>query len=224
VQDEEERKKRLADLSKSDSEYAKLVSQTTETSHAKPTPQSAIKQSTNPQGVKRSRPILAPGSPKKMKSTAGPSLGYTPADEVPANTGVSIDETVPDDQRVPADQGVPADASILAVTGVSTDETVPTDQRVPADQGVPADTYVSTEAATTTIPVNAPLDEDEPVEELSSLRRSTRKKSVAKKRTTPLSSSIPFSTDDPYAAYRVHITFASDDDDTPHPIITGVHL
>nr|GFA83414.1 hypothetical protein [Tanacetum cinerariifolium] len=151
--------------------------------------------------VKRSRPILAPGSPKKRKSTTGPSLGYTPADEVPADTGVSTDETVPVDQRVPADQGVPADASIPAVTGVSADATVPADQRVPADQGVPADasipavtgvstdatipadqhvpadqgipadTYVSTEAATTTIPVNAPLDEDEPAEELSSLRR-----------------------------------------------------
>nr|GEX06652.1 hypothetical protein [Tanacetum cinerariifolium] len=57
--------------------------------------------------------------------------------------------------------------------------------------------------------------------------QSTIKKSVAKKRTTPSSSSIPFSTDDPDAAQRVHITFASDDsydDDTPHPIITGVHL
>nr|GEY12542.1 hypothetical protein [Tanacetum cinerariifolium] len=69
--------------------------------------------------------------------------------------------------------------------------------------------------------------DDEPAEELSSLRRSTRKKSIAKKRTTPPFSSIPFSTDDPDAAHRVHITFASDDsddDDTPHPIITGVHL
>nr|GFB87010.1 hypothetical protein [Tanacetum cinerariifolium] len=176
---------------------------------------------------------LAPGSPKKMKSTAGPSLGYTPADEVPADIGVSTNETVPADQRVPADQGVPADISIPAVTGVSANATVPADQRVPADQGfpadasIPADTCVSVEAATTTIPVNAPLDEDEPAEELSSLRRSTRKKSVAKKRTTPPSSSIPFSTDDPDAAHRVHFTFASDDsndDDTPHPIITGVHL
>nr|GEY63616.1 ribonuclease H-like domain-containing protein [Tanacetum cinerariifolium] len=249
IADEEERKKRLADLSKSDSEYAKLVAQTMETSHAEPTPQVPITgslpsiqrqkdlddmiarfsntewmilmarvkdfpevakeilgadvnddnfssrlhalvdkrkhamsiQSTNSQGVKRSGPILAPGSPKKMKSTAGPSLGYTPVDEVPTDTGVSTDETVPADQRVPADQGVPADASIPTVTGVSTDETVPADQRVPADQGVPADasiptvtgvstaetvpanqrvsanqgvpadTYVSTEAATATI-------------------------------------------------------------------------
>nr|GFD39431.1 hypothetical protein [Tanacetum cinerariifolium] len=39
-----------------------------------------------------------------MKSTAGPSLGSTPADEVPADTGVSTDENVPADQRVPADQ------------------------------------------------------------------------------------------------------------------------
>nr|GFC89135.1 hypothetical protein [Tanacetum cinerariifolium] len=49
-------------------------------------------------------------------------------------------------------------------------------------------------------------------------RRSIRKKSVAKKRTTPHSSSIPFSTDDPDAAHTVDITFASDDsdkDDTP---------
>nr|GFB47696.1 hypothetical protein [Tanacetum cinerariifolium] len=41
------------------------------------------------------------------------------------------------------------------------------------------------------------------------------------------SSSIPFSTDDPDAAHMVNITFASDDsdeDDTPNPIITGVHL
>nr|GEY20726.1 hypothetical protein [Tanacetum cinerariifolium] len=140
IADEEERKKRLADLSKSDSEYAKLVAQTMETSNAEPTPQvpttgddliaeynkikSAVERSTNSQGVKRSRPILARGSPKKMKSTVGPSLGYTPADEVPADTGVSTDEPFPVDQRVPADQGVPADASIPAVTGVSTDDTV----------------------------------------------------------------------------------------------------
>nr|GFC97485.1 hypothetical protein [Tanacetum cinerariifolium] len=77
------------------------------------------------------------------------------------------------------------------------------DQGVPADASIPADTCVSAEAATTTIPVNAPLDEDEPAEELSSLRRSTRKKSVAKKRTTPPSSYIPFSTDDHDAAHRV---------------------
>nr|GEY06230.1 hypothetical protein [Tanacetum cinerariifolium] len=101
---------------------------------------------------------------------------------------------------------------------------VPADQSVPADASIHAGTCVSAEAATTTILVNAPLDEDEPAEELSSLRRSIRKKSIAKKRTTPPSSSIPFSTDDPDAAHRVHITFASDDsddDDTPHPIITG---
>nr|GFA64450.1 hypothetical protein [Tanacetum cinerariifolium] len=164
---------------------------------------SVVERSTTSQGVKRSGPTLVPGSPKKMKSTAGPSLGYTSADEVPADTGVSTDKTVPVDQRVPVDQSVPADASI------------------------PAGTCVSAEAATTTIPVNAPLDEDEPAEESSSLMRSTKKKSVEKKRTTPPFSSIPLSTDDPDAAHRVHITFASDDsddDDTPHPIITGVHL
>nr|GFA42084.1 hypothetical protein [Tanacetum cinerariifolium] len=159
--------------------------------------------STTSQGVKRSGPTLEPGSPKKMKSTAGPSLGSTHADEVPADTGVSTDESVTADQRVPADQSVPADTS------------------------VPAGTCISAEAATTTIPVNAPLDKDKPAEESSSLRRSTRKKSVAQKRTTPPSSSIPFSADDPDAAHMVDITFAyddSDEDDTPHPIITGVHL
>nr|GEY35869.1 xylulose kinase-1 [Tanacetum cinerariifolium] len=102
---------------------------------------SVVEQSTASQGVKRSGPTLAPGSPKKMKSTACPSLGYTSADEVPADTGVSTDETIPADQRVPADQSVPADASI------------------------PAGTCVPAKAATTTIPVNAPLEEDEPAEE-----------------------------------------------------------
>nr|GFC64558.1 hypothetical protein [Tanacetum cinerariifolium] len=137
---------------------------------------SSIKSSTTSQGVKRSGPTLEPGSPKKMKSTTGSSLGSTPTD-----TGVSTDESVPADQRVPSDQSVPADTSI------------------------PAGTCVSAEAATSTIPVNAPLDEDEPAEESSSLR----------------------STDDPDAPHTVDITFASDDsdeDDTPHPIITGVHL
>nr|GFA99750.1 hypothetical protein [Tanacetum cinerariifolium] len=134
-----------------------------------------------------------------MKSNAGPSLGSTPADEVPANTGVSTAASVPADHHVFADESVPADTRI------------------------PAGPCVSAEDATTTIPVNAPLDEDEPVEESSSLRRSTRKKSVAQKRTTP-PSSIPFSTDDPDVAHTVDITFASDDsdeDDSPHPIITG---
>nr|GFD44433.1 hypothetical protein [Tanacetum cinerariifolium] len=84
---------------------------------------SVVERSTASQGVKRSGPTLEPGSPKKMKSTAGPSLGYTPADEVSTDTGVSTDKTVPADQT-----------------------------------------------ATTTIPVNAPLDEDEPAKELSSLK------------------------------------------------------
>nr|GFC43639.1 hypothetical protein [Tanacetum cinerariifolium] len=39
AQDEEERKKRLVDLSKSDSEYAKQVAQMMETSHTEPAPQ-----------------------------------------------------------------------------------------------------------------------------------------------------------------------------------------
>nr|GEZ83488.1 hypothetical protein [Tanacetum cinerariifolium] len=56
-----------------------------------------------------------------------------------------------------------------------------------------AGTCVSAKDATTTIPVNAPLDDDEPAEESSFLRRFTRKKSVAKKRSTPPSSSLPFS-------------------------------
>nr|GEZ80664.1 hypothetical protein [Tanacetum cinerariifolium] len=47
--------------------------------------------------------------------------------------------------------------------------------------------------------------QDEPAEESSFLGRSTRKKSVAKKRTTPPSSSIPFSTDDPDAAHTTLI-------------------
>nr|GFB94730.1 hypothetical protein [Tanacetum cinerariifolium] len=207
-QDEEERKKRLADLSKSDSEYAKRVAQTMETYHVEPAPQvpatgllpsierqrdlddmiasfsntewmilmtrvkdfpevakeilgadvnddnfssrlqdlvdkrksvmslqrtmewankfkgddliakynkikSVIKRSTTSQGVKRSGTTLEPGSPKKMKSTAGPSLGFTPAD-----TGVSTDESVPADRHVPADQSVPADTSIPVGTCV----------------------------------------------------------------------------------------------------------
>nr|GEW37729.1 hypothetical protein [Tanacetum cinerariifolium] len=163
---------------------------------------SAVERSTTSQGVKRSGPTLEPGSPKKMKSTASPSLGSTHADEVPADTGVSTAVSVPADQHVSADKSVPADTRILV--GLC----------------------VSAEDATTTIPVNAPLDEDEPAEESSSLRRSTRKKSVAQKRTTH-PSSIPFSTDDPDAAHMVDIIFASDDsdeDDSPHPIITGVHL
>nr|GFA29825.1 hypothetical protein [Tanacetum cinerariifolium] len=257
AQDEEERKKRLADLSKSDSEYAKQVAPQTkenmpmsiqryQAQQAKPMTRgetikfmrtyiknisaayyssgrtmewankfkggnliaeynkikSAVERSTTSQGVKRSGPTLEPGSPKKMKSTAGPSLGSTPADEVPADTGVSTAASVPADQHVSADKSVPVDTRI------------------------PAGPCVSAEDATTTIPVNAPFDKDEPAKESSSLRRSTRKKSVAQKRTTP-PSSIPFSTDDSDAAHTVDITFAFDDydeDDSPHPIITGVHL
>nr|GFD09332.1 hypothetical protein [Tanacetum cinerariifolium] len=83
----------------------------------------------------------------------------------------------------------PADV-VPADTGVSADVSVPADQRVPADQSVPTDTN---------IPANEPAEE----------------------------SSFVRSTDDPDAAHTVDITFASDDsdeDDTPHPIITGVHL
>nr|GFC46010.1 hypothetical protein [Tanacetum cinerariifolium] len=111
--------------------------------------------------------------------------------------------------RVPADQGVPADTSIPAVTGVSADATVPANQRVPADQGVPADTSipaVTGVSADATVPANQRVPADQGF---------------------PADASIPADTYDPDAAHRVHITFASDDsddDDTPHPIITGVHL
>nr|GFA30082.1 hypothetical protein [Tanacetum cinerariifolium] len=152
---------------------------------------SAVEHSTTSHGVKRSGPTLEPGSPKKMKSTAGPYLGSTPADQVPTDTGVSTAVSVPADQRV------------------STDKSVPADQHVSADKSVPADTRIPAGPC-----------------ESSSIRRSTRKKSVAQKRITP-PSSIPFSTDDPDTAHTVDITFAcddSDEDDTPHPIITGVHL
>nr|GFC95614.1 hypothetical protein [Tanacetum cinerariifolium] len=99
---------------------------------------------TTSQGVKRSGPTLEPGSPKKMKSTAGPSVGSTPADEVPADTRVSTAISVPADQHVFADKSVPADTYILAGPCVSAEDT------------------------TTTIPVNAPIDENEPAEESSS--------------------------------------------------------
>nr|GEV91650.1 retrotransposon protein, putative, Ty3-gypsy subclass [Tanacetum cinerariifolium] len=328
AQDEEERQKRLAYLSKSDSEYAKQVAQMMETSHAKPAPQvpatgplpsierqrdldDMISSFSNTEWIilmarvkdfpevakeilgadvnddnfssrlqalvdkrksamsiqryraQQAKPMTRGDIVKfmrhyiknmsaayyssgrtmawankfkgddlineynKIKSVveSSPFLGSTPADEVPVDTGVSTDESVPADQRVLADQSVPADTNILAGT------------------------CVSAKAATSTIPVNAPLDEDEPAEESSFLKRSTRKKSVAQKRTTHHSSSflkrstkkksvaqkrtthpsssIPFSTDDPDVAHTVDITFASDnsdEDDTPHPIITGVHL
>nr|GFA28792.1 hypothetical protein [Tanacetum cinerariifolium] len=151
---------------------------------------------------------------RKRSSKSTQRLDYSDVDFSPR-------DLVATDSSIPAEEVVPAD------TGVSTDESVPADQSVPADTSIPAGTCVSAEAATTTIPVNAPLDEDEPAEESSSLRRSTRKKFVAQKRTTPPSSSIPFSTDDLDAAHTVDITFASDDsdeDDTPHPIITGQPL
>nr|GFB42917.1 hypothetical protein [Tanacetum cinerariifolium] len=73
---------------------------------------SAVECSTTSQGVKRSGPTLEPGSPKKMMSTAGPSLGSTPADEVPADTGVSTAASVPADQRVSSDKSAPADTRI----------------------------------------------------------------------------------------------------------------
>nr|GFB93399.1 hypothetical protein [Tanacetum cinerariifolium] len=154
AQDEEERKKRLADLSKSNSELQALVDkrksamsiQRYRAQPAKPMARgdtvkfmrhyiknmsaayyssgrtmawankfkgddliaeynkikSSVKSSTTSQGVKRSGPTLEPGSPKKMKSTTGSSLGSTPTD-----TGVSTDESVPADQRVRSDQSVP---------------------------------------------------------------------------------------------------------------------
>nr|GFB57779.1 hypothetical protein [Tanacetum cinerariifolium] len=164
-----ERKKRLTDLSKSDSEYAKQVALTMETSHAAPAPQvpatgplpsierqrdlddmianfsntewmilmarvkefpevakEILERSTTSQGVKRSGPTLEPGSPKKTKSTAGPSLGSTPADEVPADTGVSTAASVPADQRVSADKSVPADTRIPAGPCVSAEDATTT--------------------------------------------------------------------------------------------------
>nr|GEX94228.1 hypothetical protein [Tanacetum cinerariifolium] len=191
IADEEARKKRLANLSKSDSEYAKQVAQTMEKSHAEPAPQVPV---IGPlPSIKRQRDLddmIARFSntewmilmarvkdfPEVAKEILGadvnddnfssrlqalvdkrksamsiqrtmewankfkgddliveynkiksvvehsPSLRSTPADEVPADTGVSTDESVPADQRVPADQSVPADTSIPAGTCVSAED------------------------------------------------------------------------------------------------------
>nr|GEY91250.1 hypothetical protein [Tanacetum cinerariifolium] len=139
AQDEEERKKRLVDLSKSDSEQRDLDDMIASFNNtewmilmarvkdflevakeilgadryraqqAKPMisgdtikfMRTYIKNmsaayyssecSTTSQGVKRSGPTLEPGSPKKMKSTAGPSLGSTPADVTPPNLYIAAE-------------------------------------------------------------------------------------------------------------------------------------
>nr|GEX47265.1 ribosome-inactivating protein [Tanacetum cinerariifolium] len=202
AQDEKERKKRLADLSKSDFEYAKQVAQTMETSHAEPAPQvpatgplPSIERQRNLDDMiasfsnteyraQQAKPMTRGDTVKFMRiyiknmSAAYYSSGRTMewANKFKGDDLIAEYNKIKPTVEGPSLGSTHAD-EVPADTGVSTDESVPADQRVPADQNVPADT------------------------------------------------SIP--ADDPDAAHTVDVTFASDDsdeDDTPHPIITGVHL
>nr|GFB75271.1 hypothetical protein [Tanacetum cinerariifolium] len=112
AQDEEEREKRLADLSKSDSEYR--------AQQAKPMTHGDTVKFTRTYIKNMSAAYYSSGRTmewankfkgddliaeyNKIKSVVersatsqGPSLGSTPADEVPADTGVSPAESVPAD-------------------------------------------------------------------------------------------------------------------------------
>lgn len=74
---------------------------------------------------------------------------------------------------------------------------------------VPAEPSVS---AASTIPINVSITKESLPKEQSSLRRSTRKKQLGRKK-AQTSSSIPTQPDDPDALYRQHIRFSSEASD-----------
>nr|GFC06552.1 hypothetical protein [Tanacetum cinerariifolium] len=96
AQDEEERKQRLADLSKSDSEYAKQVPA------SGPLPSIQRQRDLDDMIARFSNTewMILVARVKDFPEVAKEILGA----DVPADTGVSTDESVPADQRVPADQ------------------------------------------------------------------------------------------------------------------------
>nr|GEX18924.1 hypothetical protein [Tanacetum cinerariifolium] len=114
-------------------------------------------------------------------------------------------------QKLQETTSVSAGATIAAVTSVSASFSVSADSSISA--GVPIASDVSTTAGAS----GSAKEQDAP------LRKSSRKKSIAKKRTLhspskPKSDAFPFDKDNPEAEFKRYLRQASDDDASAEPV------
>nr|GEV12769.1 putative ribonuclease H-like domain-containing protein [Tanacetum cinerariifolium] len=167
------------------------------------------------QHLKRSGETLESSASKKLKSshsteqpaelyeTTSVSAGATIAagDPIPAVTSVSAASSVP--------AGTPSIAGVSTTAGAS---------RFASEASVPIIELLDSPPKDTSLPLDLETeDQDVP------LRKSSRKKSIARRRTLPSPSkskfdALPFDGDDPEAEFKKYLRQVSDDDEPAEPV------
>nr|GEV94144.1 aminoacyl-tRNA synthetase, class 1a, anticodon-binding [Tanacetum cinerariifolium] len=173
------------------------------------------------QQLKRSGETLKSSKSKKLKS----SHSTTQPAELQETTYVSAG--VP----IAAGDPIPAVTSVFVGFSVSAGSSIPA--ATPIAAGVSTTAGASGSASEASVPVielfdSPPKDTSLPLDpktdELDEhLRKSSRKKSIARKRTLPSpskpqSAALPFDEDDPEAAFKRYLRQASDDDEPAEPV------
>nr|GEW97239.1 hypothetical protein [Tanacetum cinerariifolium] len=164
--------------------------------------------------LKRSGKTLESSKSKKLKSSHSISQPVELQETTSVSAGVPIAADL-----ISAGFFVSAGSSILAATpiavGVST--TAGTSGPV-SKESVPVIDLFDSPPKDTSLPLDLETDElDKP------LRKSSRKKSIARKKTLPSPSkpkfdALPFDEDDPEAAFKRYLRQASDDDEPAEPV------
>nr|GEV84906.1 xylulose kinase-1 [Tanacetum cinerariifolium] len=126
---------------------------------------------------------------------------------------IAAGDPIPDDSSVSAASSIPAATPIAA--GVSTTAGA---SGSTSEASVPIIELLDSLTKDTSLPLDPETEEQD-----SPLRKSSRKKSIAKKRTLPSpskpkSDALPFNEDDLEAAFKRYLRQASDDDEPAEPV------
>nr|GEX38061.1 hypothetical protein [Tanacetum cinerariifolium] len=167
------------------------------------------------QNIKRSGGTLESSESKKSKS----SHSTTQPAELQETTFVSTCATIAADDPIPAVTFVSAASSIPAVTpiavGVSANAGVFGYDR---EAFVPIIELLESPPKDTSLPLDPKTEKQE-----ATLRKSSRKKSIARRRTLssaykPKSDALPFDEDYPEAEFKRYLRQTSDDDEPAEPV------
>nr|GEV94715.1 JmjC domain-containing protein [Tanacetum cinerariifolium] len=176
------------------------------------------------QQLKRSGETLESSESKKLKS----SYSTEQSTELPKTTSVSAGATLAAGDPISAIPSVSVVPSVSAVPSISAASSIPA--KTPIAAGVSTTTGVSESASVPIIDLldsppkatSFPLDPTI-VEQAVPLRKSSRKKSMARRRTLPRpsqseSAALPFDEDDLEAEFKKYLRPVSNDDEPAKPI------
>nr|GEY54184.1 JmjC domain-containing protein [Tanacetum cinerariifolium] len=185
------------------------------------------------QQLKRSGETLESSELKKIKS----SHSTTQPAELQETTSVSVGSTIVAGDPIPAVTSVSAVSSIPAVTSVSDASSIPAATPIPA--GVSTTAGTSGSAIEASVPIIELLDSlpkdyslqlDPKSEEHDViLRKSLRRKSIARKRnlpspSKPKSDALLFNKEDPEAEFKRYLRQASEDDEPVEPVSLALNV